>query len=148
MTAWHFAHILGFVLWVGGGFASMAIGIRARREDRSGWPLVARIQLLLHRALITPGILLAVVSGGYLSGPAARAGMPSSWLMLMQVAGVISALLVLFVSMPTVTRLARMSPTGETATLFDGLRRRQAIAGMIAGNLAMLALIGGILYRY
>jgi uncharacterized membrane protein len=148
MTLWHFAHILGFVLWLGGGLASMMIGIRSRREDRAGWPLVARLQLMLHRILISPGILLAVVSGGYLSAAAAREGAPSSWLMLMQVAGVVAALLVLFVSMPTVTRLARMSPTGETATLFDALRRRQGMAGMIAGNLAMLALIGGVFHKY
>jgi hypothetical protein len=68
--------------------------------------------------------------------------------MLMQGAGVVAALLVLFVSLPTLSRLLRLSPTGDYATVYAALRRRQAMAGMIAGTLGVLALLGGVLHKY
>jgi hypothetical protein len=68
--------------------------------------------------------------------------------MLMQGAGVVAGLLVLFVSLPAISRLERVAPTGETAARFDALRRRQAMSGMVAGILGALALLGGILHKY
>lgn len=67
---------------------------------------------------------------------------PSPWLMLMQGAGLVGALLVLFVSVPTSNRLAKVNPV-DSAELFDAVRRRQAIAGTLAGTLALLALVAG-----
>lgn len=148
MTLWYLAHIAGFTLWLGGGLAAMLIGLRGRAEDRPIQAVVVRFLGGIHRTLMLPGIVLTVLSGGYLSGPAAASAAPSSWLMLMQLAGVLAAILVLFVSLPTLGRLNRISPTGDTAPLFDALRKRQAVAGMIAGNLGLLALLGGVLYKY
>ena len=148
MGFWHLAHIAGFTLWVGGGAAAMLIGIRGRREERAAQALVVRFLTGIHRTVMLPGIVLSVLSGGYLSAPAARTAAPTAWLMLMQITGVIAAILVLFVSLPTLARLTRISPTGETAPIFDALRKRQAMAGMIAGILGLLALIGGVLHKY
>jgi len=144
----YLAHIGGFTLWLGGGLAAMLVGIRGRREDRPTQAVIVRLLAGIHRSLMLPGIILTVLSGGYLSAPAARAAAPDSWLMLMQVGGVLAAILVLFVSLPALGRLSHMSPTGETATLFDALRKRQAMAGMIAGMLGLLALLGGVLHKY
>mgnify|MGYP000976036357 FL=1 len=102
----------------------------------------------IHRVLMLPGIVLTVLSGGYLSGPAARAAQPSSWLMLMQITGVIAAILVLFVSLPALSRLTRISPIGETGPAWDGLRRRVATSGMVAGTLGLIALVAGVLHKY
>jgi hypothetical protein len=148
MSLWYLAHIGGFTLWLGGGLAAMMVGLQGKREDPSTQPLVVRMLNTIHRSIMLPGIILAVISGGYLSAPAARAGMPSAWLMLMQGAGVVAALLVLFVSLPTLSRLLRLSPTGDYATVYAALRRRQAMAGMIAGTLGVLALLGGVLHKY
>jgi hypothetical protein len=148
MGFWYLAHIAGFTLWVGGGAAAMLVGIRGRQEDRAAQALVVRFLAGIHRTVMLPGIVLAVLSGGYLSAPAARTAQPTSWLMLMQITGVIAAILVLFVSLPTLARLIRISPTGETATIFDALRKRQAMSGMIAGILGLLSLIGGVLHKY
>jgi len=147
-TVWYLAHIAGFTLWLGGGLAAMLVGIRGRQEDRPSQALIVRLLAGIHRVIMFPGILLTVVSGGALSAAAARAGAPTSWLMLMQVAGVIAAILVLFVSLPTLGRLNRLSPTGDKAILFDALRKRQAMSGMIAGTLGLLALLGGVLHKY
>lgn len=148
MTFWHLAHILGFTLWLGAGLAAMLVGIRGRAEDRPSQALIVRMLHGIHRILMLPGIGLTIASGFYLSVPAAKAGQPSSWLMVMQLAGVIAALLVIFVSLPALGRLKRLSPVGDTATLFDALRRRQARAGMIAGNLGLISLLAGVLHKY
>jgi uncharacterized membrane protein len=148
MTLWHLAHIVGFTLWIGGGVAAMLIGIRGRREERAAQALVVRFLAGIHRVVMLPGIVLAVLSGGYLSIPAARTAEPSSWLMLMQVCGVLAAILVLFVSLPSLARLTRISPLGETALLFDAIRKRQSLSGAIAGFLGLLALIAGVMHKY
>jgi hypothetical protein len=148
MTIWFLAHIAGFTLWLGGGLAAMTIGIRGRAEDRPTQAVVVRMLAGIHRVVMLPGIVLTVLSGGYLSIPAAAAGMPSSWLMVMQLAGVFAAILVLFVSLPALGRLSRIAPTGETAPIFDALRKRQAMAGMIAGMLGLIALLAGVLLKH
>ena len=148
MSIWYLAHIAGFTMWLGGGLAAMMVGLQGKREDPSAQPLVVRMLNIIHRAIMLPGIILADASGGSLSAAAARAGAPSAWLMLMQVCGVIAALLVLFVSLPTLSRLLRLSPVGDYATVYKALRRRQAMAGMIAGSLGILALLGGVLHKY
>lgn len=148
MTLWYLAHILGFTLWLGAGLACMFIGIRGRAEDRPTQAVIVRMIGGVHRTLMLPGIVLTILSGGYLSIPAANGGTPSSWLMVMQLAGVLAAILVLFVSLPALGRLNRIAPTGETAPLFDALRKRQSMAGMIAGNLGMIALVAGALLKH
>jgi hypothetical protein len=148
MTLWHLLHIMGFTLWLGGGLAGMFVGIRGRREERSLQPVVLRMLTGIHRTVMFPGIVLALASGIVLSIPAANSSQPTAWLMLMQIAGVIAAILVLFVSLPTLARLTRISPTGESAPLYDALRKRHAMAGMIAGVLGLLALLGGVLHKY
>jgi hypothetical protein len=148
MTFWHLTHIAGFVLWLGGGLAGMLIGIKGRAEDRPTQAVIVRMLAGIHRLIMFPGILLTVISGGALSARAANAGAPSSWLMLMQITGVVAAILVLFVSLPALGRLNRLSPTGDTAPRFDAVRKRQAMSGMIAGILGLIALIGGVLHKY
>lgn len=148
MGFWYLAHIGGFTLWVGGGMAAMIVGIRGKQEDRPAQAIIVRLLTGIHRVLMLPGIVLTILSGGYLSVPAARAAAPSSWLMAMQLAGVIAAILVLFVSMPALSRLTRISPVGETAPAWDGLRKRVATSGMVAGTLGLIALIAGVLHKY
>jgi len=148
MSLWYLAHILGFTLWLGGGLAGMVIGLKGRAEERAAQALIVRQLGFIHRILLLPGVILTIASGFYLSIPAARQASPSAWLYVMQLTGVIAAILVIFVSLPTIGRLERLSPLGETAPRFDALRKRQAVAGMIAGNLGILALIAGVFTRY
>lgn len=148
MAFWILLHITGFTLWLGGGLAAMLVGIRSRREERAVQGLLVGYLTGIHRLLMLPGIVLTLASGIYLSIPAAQQAAPNAWLMVMQLAGVLAAILVLFISLPTLARLTRISPQGETAPLFDALRKRQAMAGMIAGNLGLLALLAGVLFKY
>jgi Predicted integral membrane protein (DUF2269) len=142
-----FLHLLGFVMWMGGGIAAMFAGIAAKSEDRAGLGAVARAQSAVQRIVIGPGALLTVLSGLMLMF--ARGGMAggSVWLMVMQGAGLVGALLTLFVAVPTASRLARLDPTGPEAAYFDELRNRQKVVGMVWGVLALLALVAGVMAR-
>lgn len=144
---WLFLHLLGFVMWMGGGIAAMFAGIAAKSEDRAGLGAVARAQSAVQRIVIGPGALLTLLSGLMLMF--ARGGMAggSVWLMVMQGAGLVGALLTLFVAVPTASRLARLDPTGPEAAYFDELRNRQKVVGMVWGVLALLALVAGVMAR-
>ncbi len=144
---WVFLHIIGFTLWIGGALASMVAGIVSKGEERGKLGAVVRAQAAVQKVLVAPGALLAVLSGVMLtfavtSLKGGEVGF-SFWLMLMQGAGLVGALIVLMVGLPTSSKLARLDPEGPNAAYFDELRQRQRITGSIAGVFAMLALVGG-----
>jgi hypothetical protein len=144
---WLFLHIVGFTLWIGGALAAMVAGIAAKREDRASLGAVVRVQAAVQKTLVAPGALLAVLSGLMLtfavtSLRGGEAGF-NLWLVLMQGAGLVGALLVLMVSLPTAAKLARLDPVGPGAAYFDELRQRQRVVGLVAGVFALAALIGG-----
>jgi hypothetical protein len=143
---WLFLHLLGFTLWLGGAIGSMIMGIAAKREDRHGLGAVVRAQASLMKAAIAPGALLAVLSGLILTFQISAGGELvgfSLWLMIMQGAGLVAALLTLLISLPTATKLGRIDPIGERAQYFDELRQRQRIVASIAGTFGLVALFAG-----
>jgi hypothetical protein len=148
---WLFLHILGFTLWIGGAVASMVAGVSAKAEGRAGLGVVARAQAAMQKALIGPGALLTVLSGLILTfRVTARTGELvgfNLWLVLMQAAGIIGALVALLISLPTASKLARLDAAGDHAAYFDELRARQKITSSIAGVLALAALVGGVMVR-
>jgi hypothetical protein len=142
---WLFLHLLGFTLWLGGGISGMIMGIAARREDRHGLGAVVRAQAWLMNRAIAPGALLAVLSGLILTfqlGGGDVAGF-NIWLVIMQGAGLLAALLTLLISLPTASKLSRLDPQGEVAGYFDELRQRQRIVGSISGTFGLVALFAG-----
>ena len=145
--AWVFLHLLGFTMWLGGAIASMIMGIAAKREDRHGIGAVVRAQGSLMKMVIAPGALLAVLSGLILTFQVSETGSEivgfNPWLVLMQGAGLVAALLTLLIALPTATKLSRLDPGGETARYFDELRQRQRIVGSISGTLGLVALFAG-----
>ena len=144
---WVILHILGFTLWIGGSLAAMVAGIAAKGEDRPGLGAVVRAQAAVNRILVAPGALLTVFSGLLLtfSVTSLTGGLPgfNTWLVLMQGAGLVGALVVLLIVLPTSSKLARIDPLGPNGAYFDELRQRQRITGSIAGIFALAALLGG-----
>ena len=144
---WLFLHILGFTLWIGGALAAMVAGIASKREDRAALGAVVRTQAAVQKIVVAPGALLAVLSGLMLtfSVTSLRGGAAgfSLGLVIMQGAGVVGALIVLLVGLPTAAKLARLDPEGPGAAYFDELRQRQRVVGSIAGVFALAALVGG-----
>jgi hypothetical protein len=144
---WVFLHIVGFTLWIGGGVASMVAGIVSKGEERARLGAVVRAQAAVQKVLVAPGALLTVLSGLMLtfavtSLTGGEAGF-SLWLVLMQGAGLVGALIVLLVGLPTSSKLARIDPLGPNAAYFDELRQRQRVTSSIAGVFALAALVGG-----
>ena len=142
---WLFLHLLGFTLWLGGGIAAMIMGIAAKREDRHGVGAVVRSQASLMSRAIAPGALLAVLSGLIMTFQLGGGDLPgfSIWLVIMQGAGLLAALLTLLISLPTATKLSRLDPQGDAAGYFDELRQRQRIVGSISGTFGLVALFAG-----
>jgi hypothetical protein len=148
---WLFLHLLGFTLWLGGGFASMVVGITGKREDRARLGVIVRGQAAIQRAVIAPGALLAVLSGLILTfsvtgrmGELVGFSLP---LVVMQGTGILAALLTLLVALPTAAKLGRLDPSGPGAAYFDELRQRQKLVTSISGTLALAALVAGALVR-
>jgi hypothetical protein len=148
---WLFLHLLGFTMWLGGGLASMVAGIAAKREDRPGLGAIARAQAAVHQAIIAPGAILVVLSGLILtfsvSGRTGELVGFNVWLVVMQGAGLVGALIVLLIGLPTAAKLARLDPMGQGAAFFDELRQRQRIVASVSGVLALVALVAGAFVR-
>jgi hypothetical protein len=146
---WLFLHLLGFTLWLGGAIAAMIMGIAAKREDRHGLGAVVRAQASVMKVAIAPGAILAVLSGLILTFQLSGADLPgfSIWLVIMQGAGVVAALLTLLISLPTASKLSRLDPLGEAAGYFDELRQRQRIVASISGTFGLVALFAGAMLK-
>jgi hypothetical protein len=148
---WLLLHLLGFTMWLGGGLASMAAGIAAKGEDRAGLGAIARAQAAVHKAIIAPGAILVVLSGLILtfsvSGRTGELVGFNVWLVVMQGAGLVGALIVLLIGLPTAAKLARLDPMGQGAAFFDELRQRQKIVASVSGVLALVALVAGAFMR-
>lgn len=144
---WLLLHILGFAMWLGGGLAAMVAGVVARSESRAAFGAVTRAQASMHKLVIAPGALLVVFSGLILTIRLMNAMVTSlsSWLMVMQGAGILGALVILLGGLPIASRLSRLDPEGPHAAHFDELRRRQKVVSSVAGMLGLLALVGGVL---
>jgi hypothetical protein len=151
IRAWLFLHLLGFTMWIGGGLAAMVAGVAAKREDRGGLGAVVRSQAAVQKAIVAPGALLTVLSGLILTfAVTARMGELVGFslpLVVMQGAGLVGALLVLLVGLPTAARLSRLDPTGPGAAYFDELRQRQRVTSSVTGVFALIALVAGALVR-
>jgi flagellar biosynthesis component FlhA len=96
---------------------------------------------------IAPGALLAVLSGLVLTFQVTAATGElvgfNIWLVIMQGAGLVAALLTLLISLPTASKLGRIDPAGERGQYFDELRQRQRMVGSISGMLGLVALFAG-----
>lgn len=145
---WLFVHFAGLAFWIGGGIAAMCVAKIVRRDDRGSQRTVARAQSAIVRKVIAPGAVMVVLSGLVLTlrmMNAFETGM-SHWLMTMQGAGLLGALLTLIFALPAAGRIGRTDPEAEPET-FNALRKRLALVGSIAGVLAWIALIAGVAYR-
>ena len=127
----------------------MIMGIAARAEERPALGAVVRAQSKVAKVAIAPGALLTVLSGLILTFQLSGGDLAgfSIWLVIMQGAGGIAALITLLIALPTAARLGRLDPTGEGARYFDELRQRQRIVASISGTFGLIALVAGAMLR-
>jgi hypothetical protein len=146
---WLFLHDMGVVAWLGGGLAVMLSGITAKHFPPDQRLAVYRVMSVVSRNLIGPGAVLVVVSGFVLSVPYFQSATAPTWLMAMQLLGLVGAIVAIAIVTPVAARLGRLEvdARGELPESFTGLRRRQAIFATIAGIFALLALLSGTVFR-
>jgi hypothetical protein len=147
---WLFVHVSGFVMWLGGGLASMIAGVTAKRFPPAERLAVYRAVAQVHRILIRTGAIAALVSGVALAMPFFQAGgrLPP-WLNMMIANAVLGFIALLFVSVPTASKLGalELDPRGELPETFARLRRRQVIWATLAGFFAIMAVVSGTIVR-
>jgi len=144
MRLWLFLHFFGQVIWLGAGLGSMVYGIVGKKESGPVLAAITRGQVAVHKLLIGPGAFLMILSGVMLSlqmyGSAMSGMAPTVWMMVMQGTGLLGALIVLAFGMPTIARLGRVSPDGQTAPLYQAIRRRHVAISIVSGTLGLVAL--------
>ncbi len=146
---WVFVHVLGFVLWLGGGLATMVLGVAAKQFAPDHRLSAYRLTSAIQRILLGPGAVAVVLSGILLSMPYMKEGTVPGWLMLMMTSGILGALIAIGLTVPTAARLGRLQadPRGELPESFAGLRKKLVLAGTVAGILGLVALVAGTVLR-
>jgi hypothetical protein len=146
---WLLVHVLGFTLWLGGGIATMVAGITAKGFDAAGRLKAYQLIAAIQRRLVGPGAVAVVLSGLALSQAYMRSGAVPPWLGIMMIAGLVGAVAALAISVPTASRLARLTvdARGELPPAFQVLRKRQILAASIAGGFGLLAMFAATFVR-
>ena len=151
MIFFRFFHYLGFALWMGGGWATMMLVIRSRRDTPAVRAGLVRI-LPAAYTVIGIGAGLTLLSGIGLAAYLARIGLQSrlseTGVIVMQGSGTLAAVIALAIALPTARRLSRLSTgdTPPTSREFERFRKRLAMASSVAGVLGLLALAGVTLF--
>jgi hypothetical protein len=146
---WLFVHVLGVVLWLGGGVATMVVGITAKSFAPESRLAAYRLTSAIQRILLGPGAVAVVLSGIVLSMPYMKEGTVPGWMMVMMTSGILAALIAIGVTVPTAARLGRLEvdARGELPESFAGLRARLVVTGSIAGLLGLVALVAGTVLK-
>lgn len=146
---WLLVHFLGFTLWIGGGIATMVAGVTAKRWPPDERLAAYRLTSAIQRNLVGPGAIAVVLSGLVLSINVMKAMTVPGTLLVMMAVGLLGALIVVGLSVPTAARLGRLDldPRGELPESFAGLRRRQVWAASLGGGLGIVALVAGAMLR-
>lgn len=145
-----FLHVLGFTWWLGGGMAAMVAGVTAKHYAPAERLAVYGGLSALFRLIVAPGAFLVIASGVMLMLETVGVdAAPGAGLGLMMGAGLLGALLVLIVVVPTAARLGRLTPDprGDLPEAFTKLRKRQVVFATLSGALGLLALFGATMVR-
>ncbi|MDH3456805.1 MAG: hypothetical protein OER90_08190 [Gemmatimonadota bacterium] len=143
-----FTHVLGCAMWIGGGLAGLMIEMGVKQESVEVRAGAFRLLARLHTLVIGFGALLVLGSGVVLTMSLDTEGLgdlmrePRLWVMI--VAGLLAGFMVLFVGLPTASRMGALavpSSKGELPPAFEMYRRRSAWITVISGTLAVIALL-------
>jgi hypothetical protein len=145
MSFLRFFHYLGFALWMGGGWATMALVIRSRRDTPAARAGLFRI-LPAAFGVMAIGAVVTVFSGLGLAWMLSRLGlgarMGETGIIIMQGSGLLAAVMLLAMAAPAVRKISKLALTEPLPAEVERLRKRMAIASSVAGGLGLLALAG------
>ena len=109
-------HFLGMAAWFGGVVAAMVVKNALEQRDGSR-SMIAHLTARIYSVVVGPGALLTAVSGLVLTMQLAQRvgsdvmGQPKLW--VMQVTGLVAAVLVVGIAVPTATQLTRVLSAAE-----------------------------------
>jgi hypothetical protein len=135
-------------MWIGGELAGMLIAYGARTEPAQvkagAFRLISRLYTIVigFGALIVLGTGVLLTMSMYSDGLGDLVQDAKLWVMIL--AGIAAGLLVLFVGMPTASRLGALSVAserGEFPPRFEVYRKRQAVISKLSVALAVTALL-------
>lgn len=146
-----YLHLLSTAAWFGGGLAAMTAGIAVRKEPVPVRALTFHLLGRMYSQVIGPGALVSVLSGlaltmtlGMSAGLETLSGTGA---VVMQGAGLVAGLLVLFLGWPLANKLTRIADKARDVLPpeFNEARKQQAIIQSLAGILILVAFYGGVI---
>jgi hypothetical protein len=139
---WLLVHFIGFMLWLGGGIATMIAGVTAKPFPAAERLAVYRVTSAVQRLLVGPGAVAVVISGLMLLRPFMRSGEMPTGVGVMLAAGLLGAMIVIGLAVPAAAQLGRLQldARGELPERFVALRKRLVIVATAAGSLGLLSL--------
>ncbi|MDR7556842.1 MAG: DUF2269 family protein [Armatimonadota bacterium] len=144
-----YLHLLGVIVWVGGGALFGLWGARARRSGQPSLMIfVAETTVWLLDRVIAPAVLLTVATGIGLVAVQDWPGAPPAWLVV-KVVLVLAGLVLLFGGQRPALRMlvAALHASGRrSAAQVPALARRQLRLGLAGGALA-LAIVGLAVFK-
>lgn len=141
-----FLHWLGWAVWLGAALTFMVWGPVAKRAELSVWAHTWDVLAKVQRALVAPGCAVATVTGLALSMQYAQrgGGMGAKWIVIMQVLGLLAAVLTLAIATPLANRMAFLAAKslekGEKDPRAEAVRSKLAIVSSISGAFILVTL--------
>ena len=135
-----FLHWLGWAVWLGAQATFMVWGTTAKRTPLASWAYTWDTLARVQSWIVAPGCAIATLTGivlsmQYAGKPDVSMGAP--WLIVMQVLGLVAAVLTLALATPLVNRMAYLAARSvETGTLdprAEPVRKRLGLTLWISG---------------
>ncbi len=145
-----YLHLLSTAAWFGGALARTTVALAARKEPVPVRALTFHLLGRLYSQIIGPGALVSVLTGlaltmtmGMSEGLAALSGTGK---VVMQGAGLVAGLLVLFLGWPLANKLTRIADkVRETLPPeFEEARKQQAVIQSLAVILILVAFYAAV----
>lgn len=132
-------HWLGWAVWLGAGITFMVWGPAAKKAELAVWAHTWDVLARLQRAIVAPGCAVATVTGFALSMQYAQrgAGMGAKWIVIMQLLGILAAILTIAIATPLANRMAFLAAksleTGQRDPRAEPVRRKLALVSSVSG---------------
>jgi hypothetical protein len=141
-----FLHWVGFSVWLGAALTFMVWGPVSKAAPLPVWAHVWDTLAKVQRWLVAPGCAAVTVTGLVLSMQYAQRGMAmgAAWLVVMQVVGLLAAVLQLAVATPLTNRIAylaiRSLEKGEKDPRAEKVRSRLALVSSVTGTMVLVVI--------
>jgi uncharacterized membrane protein len=140
----HLAHVAGAILWVGGGVMLSLIGFRARRSgDLAVIREFARTLSYVGLRLLTPAVVVVLVSGVWLVLASAEWSLTQVWVLLALGAFVLAFLIGAVYLSRSALQLERVVTQGQDQSLEPA---RDALGRWLIGYGVVLAILAFALW--